>query len=96
MENVPVDGLRNPTQFIVTQSEEQRILLDAMLERKVFINFWMVVSIGCAQAQFTNVELDDLGTVVGLKVFPESSVPVYAFLGIPYAKPPVNELRFAV
>lgn len=46
-------------------------------------------------AQFTNVELEQ-GAVIGLKVFPESSIPVYAFLGIPYAKPPVENLRFAV
>lgn len=47
-------------------------------------------------SQFTNVELTQ-GIISGLKVFPESSqVPVYAFLGIPYAKAPVANLRFAV
>lgn len=32
-----------------------------------------------------------------LKVFPETSkTAVYAFLGVPYAQPPIADLRFAV
>lgn len=32
-----------------------------------------------------------------LKVFPDSTrAAVYAFLGVPYAEPPVHQLRFAV
>lgn len=50
----------------------------------------------CQSQQHTIVELKQ-GTVSGLKVFPESSrTPVYSFLGIPYAKAPVDNLRFAV
>ena len=64
-----------------------------LLKRKVLIIF--LVSIRSVCSQFTTVELDQ-GTVVGLKVFPENSIPIYAFLGIPYAKPPVQNLRFAV
>lgn len=67
------------------------------MKRKVLIIFIAVAfSMERARAQFTHVELEQ-GVVVGLKVFPESSkVPVYAFLGIPYAKAPVADLRFAV
>lgn len=64
-----------------------------LMKRKVLVNLWITIEL--VLGQFTNVELEQ-GTVVGIKVFPESSVPVYAFLGIPYAKPPVDDLRFAV
>lgn len=67
-----------------------------MIERKVLIIIWIWICMDCALGQFTNVELTQ-GVVTGLKVFPESSKnPVYAFLGIPYAKAPVDNLRFAV
>lgn len=63
-------------------------------QRKVLIIVWICIEV--AFGQFTNVELDQ-GVISGLKVFPESSkVPVYAFLGIPYAAAPINNLRFAV
>ncbi|XP_063697996.1 pyrethroid hydrolase Ces2a [Culicoides brevitarsis] len=44
--------------------------------------------------QDANIVLDQ-GTIVGLKIFPETSrTAVYTYLGIPYAKPPVGNLRF--
>lgn len=62
------------------------------MKRKVLINLLMSIAFVLGS---TNIELEQ-GALVGLKVFPASSVPVYAFYGIPYAKPPVGELRFAV
>ncbi|XP_055598453.1 acetylcholinesterase [Uranotaenia lowii] len=48
-----------------------------------------------AQIQDVTIVLSQ-GTIVGLKVFPETSrIPVFTYLGIPYAKPPVDDLRFA-
>ncbi|KAH8253391.1 hypothetical protein KR032_005262 [Drosophila birchii] len=45
--------------------------------------------------QQTHIKLEQ-GDLVGLKVFPDGARgAVYAFLGIPYAQAPVNELRFA-
>ncbi|XP_058828757.1 carboxylesterase 1C [Topomyia yanbarensis] len=48
-----------------------------------------------AQTQDATIILNQ-GTIVGLKVFPETSrIPIFTYLGIPYAKPPLAELRFA-
>ncbi|KAJ6645818.1 Transmembrane protein [Pseudolycoriella hygida] len=51
--------------------------------------------IGVVTGQDAGIKLEQ-GTVVGLKVFPEASrTPVYSYLGIPYAQPPVGKLRFS-
>ncbi|XP_063593204.1 acetylcholinesterase-like isoform X1 [Penaeus indicus] len=47
---------------------------------------------GKAAAQDTSIRLRQ-GTVQGI-VTRSNHRPIYAYLGIPYAKPPVNELRF--
>ncbi|XP_053685676.1 carboxylesterase 5A [Sabethes cyaneus] len=48
-----------------------------------------------AQIQDATIVLGQ-GTIVGLKVFPETSkIPIFTYLGIPYARPPLNDLRFA-
>ncbi|GAB0093585.1 liver carboxylesterase [Sergentomyia squamirostris] len=57
--------------------------------------FLLLLMLTITDGQYTTVVLSQ-GTLVGIKVFPESSrVPVYAFLGIPYGRAPVDELRFA-
>uniref|UniRef100_A0A182NVC1 Carboxylesterase type B domain-containing protein n=1 Tax=Anopheles dirus TaxID=7168 RepID=A0A182NVC1_9DIPT len=57
------------------------------------ITFTLGIAFG--QIQDATIVLSQ-GTLVGLKVFPETSrIPIYTYLGIPYAKPPVNDLRFA-
>ncbi|KAH8299419.1 hypothetical protein KR044_001288, partial [Drosophila immigrans] len=48
-----------------------------------------------AQAQQTHIKLEQ-GDLIGLKIFPDGArTAVYAFLGIPYAQPPLGPLRFA-
>uniref|UniRef100_A0AAG5DPZ5 Carboxylesterase type B domain-containing protein n=1 Tax=Anopheles atroparvus TaxID=41427 RepID=A0AAG5DPZ5_ANOAO len=68
-----------------------------MLPVRIFVACVTVLAVGTSigQVQDATIVLSQ-GTLVGLKVFPETSrIPVYAYLGIPYAKPPTNVLRFA-
>ncbi|XP_037714515.1 cocaine esterase [Drosophila subpulchrella] len=61
--------------------------------------FWLLpillhLSQFCSGQQ-THIKLEQ-GDLIGLKVFPDGTRgAVYAFLGIPYAQAPLNELRFA-
>ncbi|KAM8713463.1 hypothetical protein ACLKA7_013731 [Drosophila subpalustris] len=55
--------------------------------------FWL--STQCCWAQQTHIKLEQ-GDLIGLKIFPDGArSAVYAFLGIPYAQPPLGPLRFA-
>ncbi|KFB38131.1 AGAP010390-PA-like protein [Anopheles sinensis] len=68
-----------------------------MLLKRVVVSYVIVavVKASFGQLQDASIALPQ-GTVVGLKVFPETSrIPIYTYLGIPYAQPPINELRFA-
>uniref|UniRef100_A0A336MZ55 CSON008799 protein n=1 Tax=Culicoides sonorensis TaxID=179676 RepID=A0A336MZ55_CULSO len=62
----------------------------------VFLTLFCTIEfIRLCAAQDANIVLDQ-GTVVGLKVFPETArTSVYTYLGIPYAQPPIGDLRFA-
>ncbi|KAL5286236.1 hypothetical protein ACFFRR_007718 [Megaselia abdita] len=63
---------------------------------RTIILIWLALSasVNFVGAQNTQIELNQ-GLIVGLKIFPEASkLPVYSFLGVPYAEPPVGELRF--
>lgn len=44
----------------------------------------------------TNIITTNYGQIIGRKLIFESGCPCDAFLGIPYAKPPLKELRFQV
>uniref|UniRef100_A0A1I8JUG7 Carboxylesterase type B domain-containing protein n=1 Tax=Anopheles funestus TaxID=62324 RepID=A0A1I8JUG7_ANOFN len=66
------------------------IVLQALSIWTIMLSCKLTVS----QTQDATIVLSQ-GTLIGLKVFPETSrIPIYTYLGIPYAKPPVNELRF--
>ena len=54
---------------------------------------FLVLFLGSSSALAETVERQtSLGTVVGKAV--DGPVPYQAFLGVPYAQPPLNELRF--
>ncbi|XP_030387616.1 acetylcholinesterase [Scaptodrosophila lebanonensis] len=74
----------------------QNVQLDTLLKLLILLLI-AVACIGfeCCLGQQTHIKLEQ-GDVMGLKVFPDGArTSVYAFLGIPYAQPPVGELRFA-
>ncbi|XP_030557309.1 carboxylesterase 1C [Drosophila novamexicana] len=59
----------------------------------LILNVWLSVHV--CWAQQTHIKLEQ-GDLIGLKVFPDGArSAVYAFLGIPYAQPPLGSLRFA-
>lgn len=67
-----------------------------MIEFFRLVVFVVLYDVTICQQQDVNILLQQ-GTIVGLKVFPETSrSPVYTYLGIPYAEPPIDSLRFAV
>ncbi|KAH8355319.1 hypothetical protein KR093_010778, partial [Drosophila rubida] len=66
-----------------------------LLKRSNWLSILIWLSIRGCWAQQTHIKLDQ-GDLIGLKVFPDGArTAVYAFLGIPYAQPPVGPLRFA-
>lgn len=67
-----------------------------MLVKEVLL--WVtlkVVMVAAVASEGYNVQLRQ-GTIRGTKVVEEVSRPFYTFEGIPYAKPPVGDLRFKV
>lgn len=58
------------------------------------ISFIVVYCFKSCHGQDVNVRLPQ-GTLVGLKIFPEASrIPIYAYLGVPYAEPALGSNRF--
>ncbi|KAH8269399.1 hypothetical protein KR018_002080 [Drosophila ironensis] len=65
------------------------------MHRSLWLLQILLHTFSCCWAQQTHIKLEQ-GDLIGLKVFPDGTRgAVYAFLGIPYAQPPLNELRFA-
>ncbi|XP_052873350.1 carboxylesterase 5A [Anopheles cruzii] len=63
--------------------------------RTLLVLLCVALTLTTGQIQDATVVLGQ-GALVGLKVFPETSrIPIFTYLGVPYAKPPLNELRFA-
>ncbi|XP_053674839.1 acetylcholinesterase [Anopheles nili] len=67
-----------------------------MLLQWALFSYINILSAGLAASQIQDATIVlSQGTLVGLKVFPETSrIPIYTYLGIPYAQPPINEFRF--
>lgn len=60
--------------------------------RKVFVS-WLVLGLLVTISFGQIIEIED-GLIIGREMETRSNVPFNAFLGIPFARPPIGELRF--
>lgn len=62
--------------------------------RKIYVLF--VIHYLCFRNVFGIFVTTEKGIVSGVKLVSRGGAPYYAYFAIPYAKPPVGELRFQV
>lgn len=62
----------------------------------LFLYFHVLAKSWCALPKKTLITIPSLGQIRGLEMISAAGKPFYAYRGIPYAKPPVGELRFRV
>lgn len=68
-------------------------VISRSMKLKVFVSLVVLQGLLVAIAHGQLIEIED-GSIIGREMATRSGVPFNAFLGIPFAKPPVGELRF--
>ena len=53
-------------------------------------------NMGCLYSKTTTIHVPNIGSLIGNQQKTRNGVPINVFTSIPYAKPPIGELRFAL
>ena len=62
----------------------------------ILICLCLVILVNCRTSDILKVKLSHGGTLIGRYLTSNSGKGIRAFMGIPYAEPPINDLRFKV
>lgn len=68
-----------------------------LIFRQILLNTFVIFKANYSRLPPNKVQLDVLqGRIIGTESLLPNDKPFYAFKGIPYAQPPIGQLRFAV
>lgn len=91
-ERILARNICHPVSYVLSQCQFIPVLLKTNMSRVV----WLFTFCTCLAKQPLKIEIPDQGIIVGTEMSMVARVKrIRAFLGIPYAQPPLGQLRFA-